>query len=337
MRLRRGCERLLALFCRGRLERELENEILAHLEMAERDALARGLSPGEARRAARIGFGGIDQVKEEHHDQRSFRWIENLLSDLRYGLACLLRTPGFTAIVVSVLALGIGANVAMFSVVDAVLLKPLPFPQAERIVGVWEAPRPGIVNATSAPDFLDWQRLAAAEFEALSAEQPVSAALTGRDESKRLSGKAVTAEYFRVFGTGALLGRTFTAEDERPGAAPVVVLSHAEWQNDFGGDPDILQRRPMLDGQPHQVVGVLPVGAFDRDETQVLEAAGFYAGPAGARHSLADGMGAAAERGSAGPREPAPASDLCGAGGHAAGGRSRWGYRDRAARAPADR
>ncbi len=268
MNLPRAWRRLLALFRRGRLERELENEILAHLELAEQDALARGLPAEEARRAARRSFGGIDQMKEEHHDQRSFRWVENLLADLRYGLACLLRAPAFTATVVSVLALGIGANVAMFSVVDAVLLRPLPFAQAERIVGVWEAPRPGIVNATSAPDFLDWQRMAAPVFEALSAEQALSAALTGPDGAKRLSGKAVTAEYFKVFATGALLGRTFTVEDERPHAAPVVVLSHAEWQNDFGGDPDILQRRPMLDGEPHQVVGVLAAGAFDRDETR---------------------------------------------------------------------
>jgi putative ABC transport system permease protein len=109
--------------------------------------------------------------------------------------------------VVSVLALGIGPNVAMFSVVDGVLLKPVPFPEPDRIVGVWEAPRPGVSNATSAPDFLDWRQLAT-DFEALSAEQPVSVAMNSQGEPIRLSGKAVTADYFRVFATSARLGRT---------------------------------------------------------------------------------------------------------------------------------
>jgi len=268
MTVRRAVERLLALVRRPRLDRELENEILAHLELAERDAIARGLSPEEARRAARLSFGGIEKMKEEHRDERSFRWIETLLRDLRYGLASLLRTPGFTAVVVSVLALGIGANVAMFSVLDAVLLKPLPFPQPDRIVRVWEAPQPGVVNATSVPDFLDWKRLANTEFEALSAEQPISVALTDKDGATRLSGKAVTADYFQVFATKAQLGRTFAPEEDQPGTAPLIVLSHAAWQSDFGGDPDILHRRPILDGVPHQVIGVLPPGAFDRDETR---------------------------------------------------------------------
>ncbi len=267
MTIRRLVEGMLALMRKRRLDRELEDEILAHLELAERDAMARGLSPDEARRAARRSFGGIEQVKEEHRDRRGFEWIETLLRDLRFGLGSLLRAPGFTAVVVGVLALGIGANVAMFGVVDGVLLKPLPFPEPDRMVGVWEAPRPGVSNATSVPNFLDWKRLATV-FEALSAEQPVSAAIDSRGEPVRLSGKAVTADYFRVFATSARLGRTFTAEEDRPGAARVVVLSHAAWQNYFGADPDILHRQILLDGESHRVIGVLQRGAFDRDQTQ---------------------------------------------------------------------
>ncbi len=267
MSIRRAMERLLALMRKRHLDLELEDEIRAHLELAERDAIARGSSADEARREARYKLGGIEQMKEEHRDRRSFRWMETLLGDFRYGLAALLRTPGFTIVVVGVLALGIGANVAMFSVVDAVLLKPLPFPEPDRIVRVWDAPRPGVVNATSAPDFLDWKRLATV-FGALSAEQPIAAALTGKGEPARLSGKAVTSEYFQVFATSARLGRTFTPDEDRPGAAPVIVLSYAAWQNSFGGDPDILSRRPILDGVVHQVIGVLAPGAFDRDETR---------------------------------------------------------------------
>lgn len=267
MTIRGVWERLRALV-RGRcLDRELEDEIRAHLEMAERDAMARGLSPDEARRTARQSFGGIEQVKEEHRDQRSFRWIEALLKDLRYGLAALGRAPGFTTVVTGVLAIGIGANVGMFSVMDAVLLRPLPFPQPDRIVGVWEAPRPGVTNATSATEFLSWKRLAGI-FDAISAEAPVSVTLEDHDEPARFPGKAVTAEYFRVFGVKTVLGRTFTADEDKPGAPRVIVLSHAAWQSNFGGDPEILRRRPMLDGEPYQVVGVLAPGAFDRDQTR---------------------------------------------------------------------
>ncbi len=268
MTIRRLVHRLCALAHSRRLDRELDDEIGAHLELAERDGIEAGLSPDEARRQARRRFGRIDPIKEAHRDHRSARWIENLLKDCRYGLASLARDPGFTIVAVGVLALGIGANAAMFSLVDAVLLKPLPFPNPEQIVRVWEAPRTGGTNSTSTPDFLDWKALATS-FRALAAEQSISPAMTGRGEPVRLAGKAVTADYFAVFGTRALLGRTFTPEDERPGAAPVIVLSHAAWHTSFGGEADILARRPVLDGQPHQVVGVLPPGAFDRDRAEL--------------------------------------------------------------------
>lgn len=267
MTLRRAVGRIAALVRKRRLDGELESEIRAHLELMEREGIARGLSPQEARRTARLSFGGIESMKEAHRDSRSFRWIETLLRDLRFGLASVRRAPGFSAVVVGVLALGIGANVAMFSVVDAALLKPLPFAEPDQIVGVWEAPRPGSVNATTSPDFLEWKRLATV-FEAISAEQSISAALTGQGEPVRISGKAVTAEYFRVFPSPVQQGRTFTPEEDQPGAAPVVVLSHSAWQNQFGGDPAILTLRPVLDGEPHQVIGVLAPGPFDRDEAR---------------------------------------------------------------------
>ena len=193
--------------------------------------------------------------------------METLVQDARYGLAALGREPGFTAVVAGVLAIGIGANVAMFGVMDAVLLRPIPFPQPERIVRIWEAPRPGVTNAASGAEFLNWKRLAGI-FEAMSAEVPVSATLADRDGPARIAGNAVTSEYFRVFGVRAALGRTFTAEEDEPGAGRVIVLSHAAWQNDFGGDADILRRRVRLDGEPYQVVGVLAPGAFDRAETR---------------------------------------------------------------------
>jgi len=268
MTFRGVAARLFALVRGRRLDRELEDEILAHLEMAEKDSIARGLSREEARIAARHQFGGIEQMREEHRERRSFIGIGNLARDFRFGLSALARDPGFAVIAVSVLALGIGANVAMFSIVDAVLLKPLPFPNPDRLVRVWEAPRPGVTNATSTLDFLDWKRLGTT-FEALAAEAPVSVALTGSGEPVRLSGKTVTSDYFRVFATKPLIGRTFTAREGQRGASAVVVLSYGIWQAQFGADPNILNRRVILDGESHQVIGVLPPGTGDRDHPQL--------------------------------------------------------------------
>jgi len=159
MNARRLVYQVLALVRGRRLDRELNDEIAAHLEMAEAEGLAAGLSPEQAKRRARLRFGGVDGMVEEHRDRRSVRWLENAVADVRFGTRMAVREPGFTAVVVGVLALGIGATAAMFSLFDAALIKALPFPHADRMVRVWEAPREGVVNATSAPDFLDWRRL----------------------------------------------------------------------------------------------------------------------------------------------------------------------------------
>ena len=173
------------------------------------------------------------------------------------------------------MAIGIGANTAMFSLVDAVLLKPLPYSEPDRIVRVWEAPTPTSRNGIATLNFVDWKRLSTS-FEALSATRGLNVALTGRGEPSRLGGTLVSADYFEVFGVKALVGRTFAPEEDQPGAAPVVVLSHAAWQTRFGGDRSILNRDVMLDGEPHQVVGILPAGVFDREDARLLEAAGVH-------------------------------------------------------------
>ena len=149
-----------------RLERELEGEVIAHLELAERDAIAAGLSPEEARRAARRNFGSIESMKESHRDERSVRWIDTFVRDVRYGVLLLLRDRGFAAIAIGVMAIGIGANAAMFSLVDAVLLKPLPYPDPDRIVRVLETPTPATRNGITTLNLLDWKRLSTS-FEAL--------------------------------------------------------------------------------------------------------------------------------------------------------------------------
>jgi len=266
VKLRFAAARLLALFQKRRLDSELDDEILAHLEMAEQDAVASGLPAEDARRAARRAFGGIEQIKETHRDHRSARWMENLLRDFRYGMASLVRDPGFAAVTIGLLALGIGANTAMFSIFDAVLLRPLPFPEPERMVRLWETPTPTQHNNTTTLTFLDWKRQGI--FEALSVEEPVRAAVATGLDPARISGKLVSADYFNVFGVKAQIGRTFAPGEDQPGATPVVVLSHSFWQTQFGGDPGVLNRELALDGEPHKVIGILPAGSFDRDQAR---------------------------------------------------------------------
>ena len=234
-----------------------------------------------------------------------------------------MRDPGFAAVAISVMAIGIGANTAMFSLVDAVLLKPLPFANPDRIVRVMEAPTPTSRNGIATLNFLDWKRLSTS-FEALSATRGLSVALTGQGEPARLGGLLVSSDYFDVFGVKPLAGRTFRRDEDQPGASPVVVLSHATWQTRFGGDPSILNRDVMLDGEPHQVVGILPAGTFAREETRLLEAARVH-------HRAADAVVPLARRGrpAQGRRQP-----RAGAAGDAWRERAAWWNCSRRSRRP---
>ena len=278
MSLRRALERLKALVRKEHLELELGDEIRTHLQLAEEDALSRGLSPEAARLEALRHFGSIEHMKEDHRDRRGFQWLETTLRDFRHGVAYLRRSPTMTAVIVGILALGIGGKVAMFGVIDAVLLKPLPFSEPNRIVRLWEAPRPGVVNETAVPQFLAWRDASTHVFDALAAESPVMSALNDRNGATRLAGKLVTTDYFKVFTTQLALGRTFVTDEGQSGAAPVVVLSHAAWETYLGADPDILHKRILLDGESCQVIGVLAPGVFDRDPIQFWRPLLFNAG-----------------------------------------------------------
>jgi predicted permease len=270
MTIKRRLARLLALFTAGRIERELDDEVAAHLELAELDARQRGLDPAEARRLALRQFGGLDQMREHHRDHRSARWLENLVRDLRYGFAGLRREPAFAAVAIGVLALGIGANTAMFSLVDAVLLRPLPFPQPDRIVRILEAPTSTTRNSTTTGTFEALKSMTRS-FEAMSAESLSTATVMINGEPVRLNGRYVSADHFGVFGIAPIVGRTFRPEEDRDGADKVVILSNAAWHTHFGGDPAILGRDLTLDNEPHQVIGVLPEGAFDRHRARPLQ------------------------------------------------------------------
>jgi putative ABC transport system permease protein len=185
--------------------------------------------------------------------------MNTLWQDVRFGLRVLAKSPGFTAVALVVLALGVGANTAIFSVVNAVLLRPLPFEHAERLV---QAKRVNVKKGTttsahSFPNFAD-MRAQSNSFEALAAYNDTDAALTGAGAPERVSGVSASADIFRVLGVGAQLGRAFAPDDERPGGAPVVVITHGTWQRRFGADPQVVGREVTLDGKPKTVVGVLP-------------------------------------------------------------------------------
>ncbi len=258
------------LFGRRRRERELDEEIAAHLRMAGEEQTAGGASAEDAARSAAREFGNVGLVKEVTREQWGWSTLAEILRDARYGLRLLRRSPGFTAVAVAVLALGIGANTAIFSVVNGVLLRPLPFPDSERILSL----RPLVTRpvrspaAASYPDFFDW-RAQSRSFTAMASRRGVGMTLTGVTPSAYVRGQVVSSEFFLVLGVAPALGRGFVPGDDAPGTR-VVVLSHGLWQSRFGGDPGILGRAIGLDGHDYTVVGVAAAGfQFPVDEDGV--------------------------------------------------------------------
>jgi putative ABC transport system permease protein len=247
--------RLRALFFKSKLEDELQAELQFHLEREIEENIVRGMTPEEARHEAIRSFGGVERVKEESRDARGVRLLEELWQDLRYGARMLLKHPGFTLIAVITLALGIGANTAIFSVVNAVLLKSLPYDETDRLVFL----NHGGEGAISYPNFADW-RSQNQVFEKIGAYNYGDYNLTGDGEAERLRAAQMSADLFGALRARAALGRVFTNDEDRPGASPVVVLNHALWRRRFGGATNIIGRTLMLNDRGYTVVGVMPQG-----------------------------------------------------------------------------
>jgi predicted permease len=256
--------RLLTFLRRGQFDADLKEEMRLHRELREQEQIERGLPPEEAYYAAQRRFGNDLVLREESRDMWGWNWLENLAQDGRYGLRMLVKNPGFTTVAVLTLALGIGANTAMFSLVDAVLLKPLPFPEAGRILNVWEKPPGGDRNGISTLNFLDWKNENTV-FTTMAAQTWGSATLTGTDVPVELRDGRVSVSYFDIFGVKPLLGRAFAPDEDQPGKEHEVVLSHRIWESRFGADPKIIARTIRLNGEPFTVIGVMPPGTFDRE------------------------------------------------------------------------
>ncbi|MGB6430125.1 MAG: ABC transporter permease [Candidatus Acidiferrales bacterium] len=257
--------RLGGLFGKKRRDRDLADEIDGHLEMHIQDNLKSGMSPDAARRAALLKLGGLEQTKEACRDQRGLPLIESLLQDVRFALRALRKSPGFTAVAIVTLALGIGANTAIFSVVYAVLLKPLPFPHPGQLVFLSEAkPQDGITAAGASYDNFTEIRAQNRAFSELAAFATHELTLTGRGEPAVVDTGDVTPELFALLGTKPVVGRTFTSEDNKQGAPPVVILSERVWRERFAADPNVIGSSVSLDHRAYTVVGVIP------DEASVI-------------------------------------------------------------------
>ncbi|HEV2247032.1 MAG TPA: ABC transporter permease, partial [Terriglobia bacterium] len=252
--LREFALRFVALFRKGRLEQEINDELRAHLEMLIEENVRRGMTLEEARYAGMRSFGGVEQVKESYREQRGLVIMETLLQDVRFGLRQLRRNPGFTIVAVLTLALGIGANTAIFSVVNAVVLRALPYPHSRRLVWVAEVIPALNAELAGGADYLDW-RDQNKSFERMTAYDPaVSFNLTGRGTPARVHAAQVSANFFPTLGVDPQLGRSFTPEEDQPNGPNTVVLMHAFWQQYFGSDPQVLGKTITLDGRPYVVV-----------------------------------------------------------------------------------
>ena len=244
---------------RRRLEQELARELGFHVDRRMHELIQQGVPESRARRQAAMEFGGIPQVQEEVRDTWTWRRLDTLARDVRYSVRTLAGKPGFTVAAVLSLALAIGANTAIFSVVRGVLLKPLPYAAPHELVTIWQDLRAkgGPLDEWATPgNFVDW-RAESRVFKSMASMRGFAPVLTGMGDAEMLVGEQVTESYFDVLGASPIRGRVFRPEELVPNAPRVVILSHKFWRERFGGADDVLSKQLMLSGEPHQIVGVM--------------------------------------------------------------------------------
>jgi putative ABC transport system permease protein len=256
------------LFGKRKRKKELDEELRSHLEMAARERVERGEASEDAERAARREFGNVGLVKETARDIWGWRWVEDFVEDVRYGLRLLRKSPGFTAVVVLTLALGIGANTAIFSVVYGVLLRPLDYPRPEQVVRVWGTNAAGGEMNFSDPNFQD---IAAQshDFHSLAQYTSQIASVVGGAQPIRVLGTAATRDFFSVFGAQPAVGRGFLDVEQRVGGPLVAVVSYAFWRDSLGSTSDLSRIRLKIDNEAYSVIGVMQPGFSFPGETAV--------------------------------------------------------------------
>jgi predicted permease len=252
--------RLRSLFHRREADHDLDEELRYHLEQKTQQYIAQGMPPQEARRAARLELGGLEKRKEECRDARRVTWLQDLLQDIHYDLRILRKSSGFTIVAILTLALGIGANTAIFSVVQGVLLSPLPYSEPERLVLVWQ------YNLTlkhaisvSYPDYLDWQR-DARSFQQMAAYDSQDRNLTAPGTPEHINGAEISAGFLNTLGINPNLGREFSPDEDKQGGAPVVLISNRLWRDRFASRSEAVGKSLTLDGVDYTIAGVLPAG-----------------------------------------------------------------------------
>ena len=246
---------------RRKRESELDEELQSHLQMAARDRADRGESPEQARAAARREFGNVGLIKEVTREIWGWASVERLMQDLRYGLRMLAKSPGFAAITILTLALGIGANTALFSVVNGVLFNPLPYSHPDQLVWIAESKPNFATGSISFPNFRDWQKNNRT-FSSMAAYRPYSYNLTGSGDAEQLRAMLVTSDFFTVLGVNPVLGRSFASGEDEIGAAPLAMITAGLWKRKFGSAPDAIGKTLTLDGKNFTIVGVIP-SSFD--------------------------------------------------------------------------
>ena len=259
--LRRFFIRLSNLSTGRSADQRLQEEIAEHLSFQTEANIRAGMSPTEARRQAALKLGAAQAIREHHHAEHSIPFIENLLFDLQYAVRMLLRSPGFSFIAIATMALGIGATTAIYSVIDATLLHPLPYPNPSELVRI-EDGLPGVGAQDVGISVPEWRDLESSGiFQSVSVSGTgADVNLTGSAQPERLSYKHVTPNYFAVFRVDAQLGRTFDPHDATPGFNLEAVISDGLWKREFGADSHIIGKALRLDNDVYHVVGVMPRG-----------------------------------------------------------------------------
>jgi predicted permease len=250
--------RLRGLFRKQRLEQDLNSELQAHLDLLTEENIRHGMNPTEAAHAARREFGGLEQAKELYREQRSIQLIDSLLQDLRFALRGLRKRPGFAIVAILTLALGIGSTTAVFSVVDRILFRSLPYPHDDRLVSFGDKAPFEANEFVLGPDYVDWKK-AQTPFESVTSFVPGGADCDLTEKNAvRLKCALVESTFLPTFGIQPFLGRNFTSDEDRPNAARVALISYGLWRSRFAGDRNLPGRTISLDGRPTLVVGILP-------------------------------------------------------------------------------